>query len=204
MSPATINLAVANKAGQPDGFEAWFSQSKVVRPDGSPCVVYHGTNADVSCFDPAMMGTSVDNPTTRFGFYFSADPDDAGNWASRAVRRGMQSIPNIIPVYLRIENPVYLNAEKFLYYLQKARVRTIDSHLAAWKKKGHDGIVAVRGEKQWFVAFSPTQIKSAIGNSGAYDLNDPEITDRKALGLKALAFVSNAPFHAVVLRRKLP
>jgi hypothetical protein len=32
-------------------FRDWFSGSKVVNPDGSPMVVYHGTNKDFSIFD---------------------------------------------------------------------------------------------------------------------------------------------------------
>jgi len=34
-------------------FRAWFGDSKVVDADGNPLRVYHGTNADVSEFDPA-------------------------------------------------------------------------------------------------------------------------------------------------------
>jgi hypothetical protein len=43
---------------------------------------------------------------------------------------------------------------------------------------GHDGVVQIRpnGSVGDAVAYESTQIKSAIGNRGTYDLNDPDIT----------------------------
>ena len=52
------------------------------------------------------------------------------------------------------------------------------SEIAALKAKGHDGIIYNDGEE--IIVFEPTQIKSAIGNRGTYDPDDPDI--RKARG----------------------
>jgi hypothetical protein len=46
------------------------------------------------------------------------------------------------------------------------------------KSKGYDGITypnEYEGEGESYIAFDPTQIKSAIGNSGSFDPNDPNI-----------------------------
>jgi hypothetical protein len=49
---------------------------------------------------------------------------------------------------------------------------------------GYDGIHVTNPnpknlKEEYFVAFEPTQVKSAIGNRGTYDINDPDITKKK-------------------------
>ena len=47
-----------------------------------------------------------------------------------------------------------------------------------------------RGLDHSYIAFEPQQLKSALGNSGLYDLNDPDLTDSRALAAgKALDFL---------------
>lgn len=46
--------------------------------------------------------------------------------------------------------------------------------------RGFDGVVASVGGQKEFVAFSPTQIKSATGNTGAFDGGNPDIRYSKA------------------------
>lgn len=91
---------------------------------------------------------------------------------------------NIVPVYLDIKNPfVFDMAGKDLYDMQAA----VDEA----KANGHDGVrldnvwdpVADRDNleetTQW-IAFAPTQIKSATGNRGTFDPNDPNILNQSS------------------------
>jgi len=51
---------------------------------------------------------------------------------------------------------------------------------ALHKVTGHDGVVKDFGDgRKHYVAWFPEQVKSAIGNSGAYDPNNPDITKAK-------------------------
>jgi hypothetical protein len=45
----------------------------------------------------------------------------------------------------------------------------------AMKRLGHDGVIAIENGSEVYAPFKETQIKSATGNRGTYDLNDPDI-----------------------------
>lgn len=57
---------------------------------------------------------------------------------------------------------------------------------------GFDGLQMARGDaSRWVVMHRPDgNIKSAIGNSGAFDASDPDITDRRAAAARAQDFLS--------------
>jgi hypothetical protein len=46
----------------------------------------------------------------------------------------------------------------------------------AMRRLGHDGVVALENSAEVYAPFKDTQIKSAIGNRGTYDINEPDIT----------------------------
>jgi hypothetical protein len=49
----------------------------------------------------------------------------------------------------------------------------------AMKRLGHDGVIAIENGSEVYAPFKETQIKSATGNRGTYDLNDPDINKAK-------------------------
>jgi hypothetical protein len=79
-------------------FKRWFGESKVVTGDGAARIVYHGTDADVRVFRPrkrdAVLGF-------HFGSLSQAELFAGCNAEIHTMRGG-----NIMPVYLRIENPL--------------------------------------------------------------------------------------------------
>ncbi len=158
-----------------DNFWKWFGNSKVVNPDGSPMVVYHGTSGDFGEFDKKKIGTQNDYGFMGAGFYFMADTEWGSGYAEYAGETSGGN-PNIMPVYLKIENPFRIHDYKELplrdeYYGQdKDKAIAITNEL---KKQGYDGVILDNYE---FLAFEPTQIKSAIGNSGEFNPNNPDIT----------------------------
>ena len=90
-------------------FRNWFGDSAVVDSDGKPLRVFHGTASDITAFDIGRSGESTGN--TGFygaGAYFSEDADYASGFSFWA-RRSDDQAPNVVPVYLSLKNPAYIN-----------------------------------------------------------------------------------------------
>lgn len=85
-------------------FKAWFGNSKAVDESGKPKVYYHGTSADIKEFKVGK-GRGVINKYGE-GVYLTDNPQMA-SWFSRG-----QDGQNIIPTYLKTENPVNLNSDE--------------------------------------------------------------------------------------------
>ncbi|MFZ9661402.1 MAG: hypothetical protein ACO29O_05935, partial [Chitinophagaceae bacterium] len=138
------------------------SHSSTLNKDGTPKVFYHGTKGDIgNVFDTSNRGLIVK------GAYFTTDPEEAHHYATNA---SWNIKPNIIPVHLKMTNPYIMNKVNGMYTKPLKREELI--------AKGHDGIILNNedGTAKWGIAFHPHQIKSAIGNRGTYDPNDPDIT----------------------------
>jgi len=199
-----------------DAFKDWFKESKVVDENGEPLIVYHGTNFDFDAFDPKELGKTFKTPTVeKEGFFFANNPETAGVYAGPQPmsviaafmskdyadsgrgrvknaaeylieKQGMQ--PNIMPVFLSIQNPLVID-------LSKTKRDDIDLDLIAdklrnAKSKGYDGAIlksmssptsdgignisAELEPADVFVAFEPTQIKSQF-NRGTFDPDDPRV-----------------------------
>ena len=165
-----------NKFGDPDtarNFTEWFGDSKVVDADGNPQVVYHGTTAD---FDEFAAGpiTKSGHGDQMSGMYFTPRPAMAelfadytaivrGEWDEHDKTTGQK----MYPAYLSVKNPrIYTNAEDF----QGADRLSLEA-------QGYDGAIRkLDGGIMEIVVFNPTQIKSATGNKGTFDPNNPNIT----------------------------
>lgn len=139
-----------------NNFWKWFGNSKIVDANGNPLIVYHGTISDFDVFD---------RTSGEFGggIYFSRNVEDAQYYA---MLKGDQC-RNIVPVYLSLQNPYYHD----IYYSKKmlpTRTTLI--------KRCHDGIIGktANGTEE-IVVFFPSQVKSAIGNNGDFDNNNPSI-----------------------------
>lgn len=154
-------------------FKAWFGGSKLVDPEGQPVRVYHGTNASFDVFDRAMSGKGP----SKLGFWFTDSPDFAENFGDV-----------LMPAYLALRNPKRLTQEQW------GRLREAHGGDAAFFAKmrddlmaqGYDGIIVPGGMTKLgkmevrdpgvMAVFEPTQVKSATGNSGAFDSRNPRIT----------------------------
>ena len=189
-----IQFASSGPTVQTDtpAFKKWFGDSKVVDEKGDPRVVYHWTPESFDSFDPSHIGSNAS--TVLDGFFFADKPP---------LSSGRTDGENILPVYLSIKNPVYLDVTKsdfdtvgaqeaiqhFLQngttdyleqYLQDSEGLTapqIERVLRKWESA--DGVVLKNtqyaGHSDEYVAFKPEQIKSAIGNNGDFDPNNPSI-----------------------------
>jgi len=151
-------------------FRKWFGDSKVVDATGEPLRVYHGTAEDFSAFDPTMLGDKTGGADAREGFFFAANSDSADQFTWK----NGDKTGSIMPVYLSIRNPA-----RGVTLLDGSNGWAAAREIDAAKAAGHDGIVFdsdMLGHKgNTWVAFSPTQIKSAISNTGEFSADNPDI-----------------------------
>lgn len=155
-------------------FKRWFGNSvvtdngKPMSEGGKPLVVYHGTGkTKITEFRTTEKGlknfrkAKTNNEpfgymNFRGGTFFSPDPSYAGHYADEG--RG-----TIYPAYIKAENPLYMDqvsGEKELMI----------------KDKTPDALILTEnGQINEIAVIDPTQIKSAMGNTGAFDPNNPSI-----------------------------
>lgn len=226
------SIAPSAQTEKPE-FKRWFGNSKVVDAQGNPQVVYHGTQADFSEFDPKKMYSGEGASQSGSGFYFTTKPESASNYAQRKGGEGGR----VMPVYLSIKHPLYIdfrtgevfgaehqftrNEVKKILMLapdikskedspllnfgdvayegfNKVLNEAIDAYAgsnnfaalrndffgnnyAAWLDAlhtviGYDGAYSKLDDGTiHYVAWKPEQIKSAIGNRGTFNPNDPNI-----------------------------
>lgn len=158
-----------NNVTQSQQFKRWFGDwqnhpenaSKVVNEDGTPKVVYHGTNAEFNTFQQE-----------NGAYFFSESMDYAENMADE--RGGNR----IIEAYLKMKNPytVKLSPKQFTDNIAEA------PSIRYAKEHGHDGVIfEYDGSKEdlaydkFYVVFDSAQIKSATDNIGTFDKTNPDI-----------------------------
>jgi len=176
-----ITEAITSPTDNPK-FTKWFGSSKVVDDQGNPLVVYHGTAKEFTAF------MSDDNQKTfgsRYsgmkGSFFTSRPGEANHYAeqSRIWKGGNEQV---LPVFLKIENPYIRKGGKF-------PTQWFDSNWEDIQRKcesrGYDGIIITGGTPEIprtiYITFEPIQVKSAIGNNGNFDPSNPHITEDKKI-----------------------
>ena len=224
-SPVNIKIENVTKTQQ---FKRWFGDwenhpkaaSKVVNADGTPKVVYHGTNADFWTFSLANRGKNGEK--LGVGYYFVDNKSSAERYGDR-----------VIEAYLDIKKPASAEVmeisrkdwEKFLDFAIEHRDEYIDGEwkgneinkeyeltdydygsndaalikgflngIAAGNKDvteaylemlkdstGYDGIAYNTDNTDYYVAFTPEQIKSATDNIGTFDKDNKDIRYSKEL-----------------------
>jgi hypothetical protein len=143
-------------------FKRWFGDSKVVDANGEPLVVYHGSSTENVYSAPGPKGI------TEFGFVAHF-----GTLEQASSRAGADGA--VYPVYLKISN------------LKRVQDRPVSARNdnARWERlaqqaidEGYDGLVyknKAEGPGDSYVVFNSEQIKSATGNRGTFDPNNPDI-----------------------------
>lgn len=185
-------------------FSRWFEGSRGVDEYGEPKMFFHGTRVwpsgglgDFSTFD-RMAAVNQFNRRPGMdavGSWFSDRPDEQGAQLYSGLQGSEHGYPAIYPVYLRYKNPWQPSSfDEFLDVGNSLVGRAASANprggfdpnpLREWLAgSGYDAIQFPRGldggDQQAIVMLEPTQIKSATGNLGTYDPNDPDI--RKARG----------------------
>ncbi len=162
------------------------------QPSKEKDVWYHATHDDFKEFRPSHRGAH----------FFTKDPEFANEFLG-IYDEGYEMKPgaNIMPVYLQTQNPFdYENPEHIQSVLENYRIpqgispeKVRDNlEVGNWnfiedrnvqraiKESGFDSFYVNEYGKKNLGVFEPTQIKSAVGMQGSYDVTNPDIT--KAAG----------------------
>lgn len=167
-----------------DNFKKWFGDwendpenaSKVVDENGEPLVVWHGTDNDFFTFDRGRLGENTDfnadeivGQSAHIGFWFNRGGEEMLD----------MTYGKRMPVYLDIKEPVEFTSLRALsdeIAMRGGAERFIDD----MRDAGHDGVV-VKDEEfggTSYVAFEPSQIKSATENNGDFSRESGDIRFR--------------------------
>lgn len=189
--------AFSRKQTDTPAFKKWFGDSKVVDENGEPLVVYHGAPAGFTVFDIKKQGAR-DPGFYGKGFYFTPDKDDAFGYADSAAEADGTDVNSgaAIPVYVSLQNPFLWDMSPDAtgrtrealseVGINRSYVRGDSAALgndderrrfnSGVRRKGHDGVIVVDEDGfREVIAFSPEQIKSATGNIGTFDPENPDI-----------------------------
>ena len=162
-------------------FWRWFGDSAVVDEQGRPLVVHHYTDADnIESFDKIHLGINTESNTdatqaskmARLGFWFS----DSDIRYTKKRGRGMFA-DNKIDVYLSINEPIQYETFEEMWE-DSDNYESADAWRAQIKAIKDDGVVLLDDTELGgtsYIAFEPTQIKSATGNRGTFDPASPDI-----------------------------
>jgi hypothetical protein len=142
-----------------------------VDAQGRPLVFFHGTRDDFTAFDTEHPNRKDVGWLGR-GVYGASDPADANYYAGAKRGGGGQ---RVMPLYFAVTNP-YVATPEIKARLKRATQAQVDRFTANLRAMGHDGVTltAEDGSVE-IVAFDPSQVKSAIGNSGAFDAGTSDI-----------------------------
>lgn len=175
-----VNMKISENT-QSQQFKRWFGDwqndpakaSKVVNADGTPKVMYHGTNAEFTVFDRSKGKKKIHLNVLGDGNYFTASEQGAARYGE-----------NVVPAYLNIKNP-YVKADGFNTVADQiasefgiARDSFTGKDVSSiLRQRGYDGVVMYDGNGEIVIAnaFDSTQIKSATDNVGTFDGSNPDI-----------------------------
>ena len=178
------------------GLEKFLEPSKVKQR------LYHGTKKDIKKFDSKNIGANDFGWYGR-GHYLTADPGTASAYtsyddilATGKLQNSAGHGANVMPLHVQARNPYY--------WPEGRKAATSKEESEALTKEllglGHDSVIVGNkyqdpqyAKHHEVVLFDPRKIKSAIGNRGTYDINDPDIT--KAQGGTVNPFDYENPEH---------
>ena len=176
--PNSPDIRFSNLKPDMPTFVQWFGQSKVVDDEGKPLVMYHGTRSDFTEFGRGRWPGTIND----IGSWFASDAATASMFAGSD---GGQ----VMPVYLSIQKPLYIDSVDELHTLWAkhaggdARLRNGDTdNFRSWlRRQGHDGLVISASDMDpsfatgvYMVPLDSTQIRSAIGNQGHWSAENPD------------------------------
>ena len=162
-------------------FKRWFGDwehdsqnaSKVLDENGEPLVVYHCTD-----YNGNVLRTTNNNGIGALHFYTSnrnGKPAESQNYYGRRE----------IAAFLNLRNPKIINAQGSLYDNIPYNGGSYDTYgiAADTRKLGFDSVI-INNVREFggtdigtdWLAFAPTQIKSATDNRGTFDIGNPDIT----------------------------
>tara|TARA_R110002012_G_scaffold313039_1_gene524309 strand:- start:224 stop:2602 length:2379 start_codon:yes stop_codon:yes gene_type:complete len=186
---------------QSSNFKAAFGETKLLNPDGSPMVLYHGSPKKFDKFDESMFQLG-DSGYSGSGIYTTPSKVTAESYTISGRRFHDGKIePTLYQLYGRGNNPITSkqlidNSGGDIGFAKVGEVidKNLPTSLFNFHRKGAPKIdqlldydVAINNQRRgitnikpindsWEIVF-PTnkQLKSSIGNNGMFDMTDPNI-----------------------------
>ena len=172
-------------------FQRFFRGSKLRDEYGEPQRMYHATPENFSEFKAGGINPKISGNAIWMGPYADYQPafHRIGGSQVNRFREGA----NVMPLYARMENPLLIDdkaMEDWASTVFAGGSREFPNLMPQhWvdniRSEGYDGIMYTPPEKvlpsgetlrdQEYIVFDPKQIKSASGNRGTYDPDDPDI-----------------------------
>ncbi len=148
--------------------------------DGTPRVVYHGSNQEFSVFDLQMSGKNFGETSQGFFFFInkkSAYPNSATDYANEISKKG--GTPKVYACYLSIKKPLRLDSKGYydtVSYFDANHEKIYEQYLNG----DYDGVIIENSNKSaddgvLYLVDDSTQIKSATDNIGTFDKDNPDI-----------------------------
>lgn len=180
-------------------FWQWFGDSKVVDEQGRPLVVYHGTDSEFTMFEPGRVGAMYFTPDTGYAQQYGkvilpvyirvnkiADLTDSNSSAYKLSVKafnkngGWSANPDSWD-YLQSEGRTSPNFDPYkdlTWEMFDLPETAVDQVL---RESEYDGVkLEERRGIDSYAVFDPTQIKSATGNQGTFDPDNPDIRYSRA------------------------
>jgi hypothetical protein len=194
-------------------FKKWFGDSKIVNEDGSPKVMYHGTLDDVTAFRSKTANAIfvTDNPkfADRFANNFVGREDGQPNIIPLYVKSekpfdydNPSDIKKVLREIAKTDPELYEKFEQEFAYYEKVKKQT-GKMLNNWslierpelqdaiKKLEFDSFYVDEDGFKSLAVYSPTQLKSATGNKGTFDITNPDIRAEVPSKAKLKSALSN-------------
>ncbi len=154
-------------------FQRFFGGSQAVDKYGEPLRLYHGTSDRIGTNFNIYHPNRKDAGWMGRGAYLSDDPILAKMYATM---KAGNADPNTVAVYANIQNPysMTLDEKNMLRFMSQDK---IDDWTNDIRQRGYDAtsLTFPGGEKEFAVFDPERQLKSAIGNRGTYDPDDPDL-----------------------------
>ena len=156
-------------------FKAWHAGSHVTHDDGTPMVMYHGTQSDFDAFDQGKVKSRY---PYSFGLHFTSRPQEANKYADDQIEEPGSKFHdpekavggNVKPVYLQARNPLVIHTNQLSASMEADGNRHHIIHQLMEARnagKPYDSVIIHRKRgDEWdgsnVIVFHPNQIKSAF------------------------------------------
>jgi len=175
---------------QSSNFKKAFGESKLVNPDGSPTIQYHGSAKKFDTFDESKFQLG-DAGYSGQGIYTTPSKVSANSYALSSARNHIGDIePTIYELYGQANNPISSSnliregkGRDIFNFHRKSNGKgnlTPEESLMEFDVSISDQLPNVQNIRPWhdareLVFSSNKQLKSAVGNNGMFDMTNPNI-----------------------------
>lgn len=130
--------------------------TRMLNGNGECRLFFHGSNAALTQFDPARVGTAHNTPDDEGPMFFFTSDRKTAEWYARSATKNFGGSPHVMEVHLKLINPL---VEDF----QEQGIELLFEDVQKARDLGHDGLITLNyddgGIIDQFIAFDPKAIE---------------------------------------------